>query len=75
MGSIRSLRDCEFLRFKQVLAYCREIKGAMSSKRNIENQRETRLQIGTYVGLIMSFLDSNYTENSMCRGYIKRQSI
>ena len=53
------------------------LKGAMSLKRkvNIENQRETCLQIGTYVGLIISFVDSNYTDNSIWHGHIKRQNI
>ena len=33
------------------------------------------LQIGTYVGLIISFLDSNYTNDSIWRGYFWRQNI
>ena len=52
------------------------VKGAMSLERkHTENQRETCLHIGTYVGLILNFLDSNYTDNSIWRGYIKRQNI
>ena len=41
------------------------LKGLCRENVNIENQRETCLQIGAYVGLIMSFLDSNYTDNTI----------
>ena len=44
---------------------CNEIKGAMSLKRAHENQRETCFTIGTYFGLIISFLYSNYTNDSI----------
>ena len=32
------------------------------------------LQIGTYVGLEISFLDSNYTNDSIWYGYISKQN-
>ena len=31
--------------------------------------------MGTYVGPKISFLDSNYIDDSIWRGYIKRQDI
>ena len=39
----------------------RDLKGLCPKNLNIENQQETCLQIDTYTGLIISFLDSNYT--------------
>ena len=40
-----------------------QLKGLCRQNVNIENRRETCLQIGTYVGLIISFLDLNYTKD------------
>ena len=51
------------------------LKGLCGYNENIENQQDTCLQIGTYVGLIINFLDSNYTYSSIWRDYIKRQNI
>ena len=41
------------------------LKGYAVKTLNIENQWETCLQIGTNVRLIISFLDSNYTNDSI----------
>ena len=50
------------------------LKGLGCRNENIENQHETCLQIDTYVGLIISFLDSNYSNDSICRGFFWRQN-
>ena len=43
-----------------------ELKGLLCRENiKIENEQETCLQIGTYVGLILSFLDSNYSNDNI----------
>ena len=49
-------------------------KGLCRYNVNTKNQQETCLQIGNYVGLMTSFLHSNYTDNGIWHGNIKGQN-
>ena len=51
------------------------LRGFEGQNVNSKNERETCLQIAAYVGLKISFLYSNYTNDGNCHGYSSVQNM